>query len=124
MLVANAFHTKGNVKDCSKVLASSKSYREAQDSITEFLNSRICKSTHGCISKTLLTEQFREWFACNQGGKAPTMKEVCIQAEKTLGASRNGIWEGYHFKPILSSNIDRVNIVENDEIDEKEKKII
>ena len=38
------------------------------------------------------------------------MKEVCIQANKLFGNSRDGIWKGYQLRPILS---DRSNIVEN-----------
>ena len=99
ILVTKAFETNGNVKDCKKVLASSRMYRESQDSITEFLNSRICPVIGGCLSKIVVNEQFREWFASNRGGKAPTMKEVIIQADKLFGNSRDGVWEGYQLKP-------------------------
>ena len=110
MLVSNAFKTKGNVKDCDKVLASSKSYREAQDSIAEFLNTRICKMEHGCLSKIVVNEQFREWFVSNRGGKAPNMKEICIQADKLFGKSRDGVWLGYQLKPSFTLNVDLANV--------------
>ena len=120
MLVSNAFKTNGNVKDCSKVLESSKSYREAQDSIAEFLNTRIVKQEHGCISKVVVNEQFREWFVSNRGGKAPTMKEVCIQADRLFGNSIDGVWLGYQLKPSFTLNTDLSQITkEKQDISQK-----
>ena len=104
MLIKIAFRTNGSVKDCEKVLKSSKSYREAQDSITEFLNNRVCKNPLGCLSKVVVNEQFREWFSSNRGGKSPTMKEICIQADRLFGNSYDGVWKGYQIKPTFVMN--------------------
>jgi P4 family phage/plasmid primase-like protien len=98
MLVAHAFKTGGNVQDCEKVLASSNLYRQSQDSISEFLSTRICKNPHGCLSKIVVADQFREWYNVNYGGKPPTMKDISFQADKLFGPCRDGLWVGVEMK--------------------------
>jgi P4 family phage/plasmid primase-like protien len=100
MLVNNAFTTDGKVEDCEKVLKASNSYRESQDSIAEFLNTRIVVHYNGCLSKVAVSEHFKEWFDSNYGGKAPNMKEISAQADKIFGTARNGVWIGYQMKPL------------------------
>ena len=108
LLVANALKTGGSVKDCAKVLASSRIYREGQDSIAEFISCRICKHDKGLLSKSTVSENFREWFNVNYGGKAPNMKEFSSQADKILGQNRDGIWRGYQMKAVPP------HLIEND----------
>jgi P4 family phage/plasmid primase-like protien len=100
MLVKNAFLTNGKVEDCEKVLKASNSYRESQDSIAEFLNTRICPHYNGSLSKIAVSEHFKEWFNSNYGGKAPNMKEISAQADKKFGNARDGVWIGYQMKPL------------------------
>lgn len=100
MLVHHASKTAGNVIDCDKVLAASNSYRASQDCISEFLITRIIPSEHGCLSKIVVADQFREWHNANHGGKAPGMKEISLQADKRFGTCRDGLWVGFQMKPI------------------------
>jgi P4 family phage/plasmid primase-like protien len=110
MLVNNVFVTNGRVEDCEKVLKASNSYRESQDSISEFLNTRIVVHHNGCLSKIAVSEQFKEWFNSNYGGKAPNMKEISAQADKIFGTSRDGVWIGYQMKP-LNDLLEEVELV-------------
>ena len=102
LLVANAFKTNGIVKDCDKVLGASRSYRDGQDSIAEFISCRICEHEKGALSKSTVAEHFREWFNANHGGKLPNMKQVSIQFDRILGQNRDGIWYGYQIKALPS----------------------
>ena len=54
----------------------------------------------GCLSKMVIAEQFRDWYASNYGGKAPNMKEICVQVDKRFGACRDGLWVGVQMKPL------------------------
>jgi hypothetical protein len=109
--VQHAFKTGGNVKDCTKVTASSSTYRESQDSIAEFISSRIMLNESSCLTKMVIAEQFRDWHAVNYGGKAPNMKEISVQVDKKFGACRDGLWVGVQMKPInpFVTNVDDTN---------------
>lgn len=100
LLVNHAYKTGGNVEDCSKVLSSSTSYRESQDSIAEFIGTRLMVHDNGCLSKIIVAEQFRDWYQVNYGGKAPNMKEISLQIDKKFGPCRDGLWVGAQMKPI------------------------
>jgi P4 family phage/plasmid primase-like protien len=114
LLVQQAFKTGGNVKDCTKVTASSSTYRESQDSIAEFISSRIMLNESSCLTKMVIAEQFRDWHAANYGGKAPNMKEISVQVDKKFGACRDGLWVGVQMKPInpFVNNVDDDIIVD------------
>ena len=100
LLVQHAFITAGNVEDCVKVTASSTTYRESQDSIAEFIAARMMVNESSCLSKMVIAEQFRDWYANNHGGKAPNMKEISVQIDKRFGACRDGLWVGVQMKPL------------------------
>ena len=116
LLVQRAFLTKGNVKDCSKVTASSTTYRESQDSIAEFIASRMMFNESSCLTKMVIAEQFKDWHASNYGGKAPNMKEISVQVDKKFGACRDGMWPGVQMKPIYPfvTNTDEITIADID----------
>jgi P4 family phage/plasmid primase-like protien len=101
LLINHAYKTNGNVEDCTKVLASSTSYRESQDSIAEFIGTRIMAFDTGCLSKIIVAEQFRDWYQVNHGGRAPTMKDISIQIDKKFGHCLNGLWVGAQMRPII-----------------------
>ena len=117
LLVQHAFKTGGNVKDCKKVLSSSTTYRESQDSIAEFITSRMMFNETSCLTKMVIAEQFKDWHASNYGGKAPNMKEISVQVDKKFGACRDGLWVGVQMKPlfhITPPTDDTSNIVDTD----------
>jgi hypothetical protein len=54
-----------------------------------------------CLSKMVIAEQFRDWYASNHGGRAPNMKEISVQVDKKFGACRDGLWVGVQMKPLM-----------------------
>lgn len=96
LLVQKAFETGGDVRDCPIVLKSSKSYRESQDYIAEFISDRIIEDPAGTISKTELTQEFTNWYSGvygNRGG--PNPKDVQEYMDKRFGNhSKYKCWRG------------------------------
>jgi P4 family phage/plasmid primase-like protien len=98
MLVEHAFKTEGHVQDCQKVMASSNSYLDRQDFISEFITERIEVSENGCIPKNILTQDFKDWFSLNFGGKPPNARDVADVMDKKFGKISCGVWRGVKFK--------------------------
>jgi P4 family phage/plasmid primase-like protien len=95
MLVEKAFETHGYVKDCDIVLKSSKSYRESQDYIAEFISDKIIIDPHGTIQKTELTSEFNIWYQGAYGKNSPKIKEVQAYMDKKFGKyEKYKCWKG------------------------------
>jgi P4 family phage/plasmid primase-like protien len=89
-LVELAFKTKGNVKDCRKVLSASDEYRNSQDYLSQFTKDKIMKIPGGKIKKTELTETFKQWYTSNYGRSVPKGREIHDFMDKRYGAYKNG----------------------------------
>lgn len=104
MLIARACITNGYVKDCDIVLERCKEYRKSQDHFTEFIQERIEKDAKGRIKKTELNSEFAIWYSSNNGGKAPSPKDLHEQMDKEFGRQRNGAWVGVKIKYDSTNN--------------------
>lgn len=85
MLVKKAFELEGKVNDCNIVLQSSKSYRESQDYIAEFIADRTIRDPAGTITKTELTTEFNMWYRGAYGNGNASIKEVQQYMDKEFG---------------------------------------
>lgn len=95
MLVEKAFETHGYVKDCDIVLKSSKSYRESQDYIAEFISDKIIVDPQGTIGKQELTSEFHIWYQGAYGKNSPKIKEVQAYMDKKFGKyEKYKCWKG------------------------------
>ena len=65
MLVKEAMKNKGNVEDCSMVLAKSNEYRNNQDYLAEFVKDKIVENSEGKIKKQEVYNEFKEWLHFN-----------------------------------------------------------
>jgi len=89
-LIEIAFKTKGNVKDCRKVLSASDEYRNSQDYLSQFARDKIMKMPNGKIKKSEINEEFKNWYTSNYGRSVPKGKELHDFMDKRYGAYKNG----------------------------------
>ena len=93
MLVAKAFETHGNVKDCKIVMARSDIYRDGQDYLAEFAKDKIIKRTDSKIKKTELLEEFKTWYTTQYGrASLPSGREITEYMDKRFGKCCSGKW--------------------------------
>jgi phage/plasmid-associated DNA primase len=88
MLVRKAHETKGSVKDCAIVLAKSNSYRQEQDTFSDFIKAAVVKKTTGFIKVGLLNEAFKAWWANEKGEDArslPKAKDLHAYMNRKFG---------------------------------------
>jgi len=104
MLIARACITNGYVKDCDIVLDRCKEYRKSQDHYTEFIQERIEKDPRGRIKKSEINSEFTIWYTSNNGGKAPSPKDLHEQMNKEFGRQKNGAWVGVKIKYDCNNN--------------------
>jgi P4 family phage/plasmid primase-like protien len=97
MLIEVVTKTQGKVEDCDIVLSASKDYRARQDYLSEFVSDKIARDPKGMVRKSQLTDEFKLWFATNNGGKA-NPKDMHEYMDKTFGKQRNGMWHGIRIK--------------------------
>lgn len=77
MLVKRAFETEGVVIPCEEVLASTRLYRQRQDTISAFINEMIVPSNGQYLGKQSVNTAFKTWFQSNFGNKKiPKAMEV------------------------------------------------
>ena len=93
MLIEKVKITKGNVEDCTMVMAKSNEYRNGQDYLSEFVNEKITRTTEGKIKKTEVYNEFKEWYALQHGRNIPKGKELYDFLDKKYGKYKNG-WNG------------------------------
>lgn len=98
MLVDKAIQTHGYVNDCDIVLKASKSYRESQDYIAEFIADKIIvepTNPNAVIGKTELTSEFNIWYQGAYGKKSPKIKDVQAYMDKKFGKyEKYKCWKG------------------------------
>ena len=115
MLVKIAYEKNGMVEDCAKVMASSNSYRQQQDYVSEFIFEKTEKCLkNSCIHKNTLHNLFKEWYNVNYSGKLANMKELDATMEKTYGKNKCGVWVGVKIK------VYNENVIEYDNDDKTE----
>jgi len=86
MLVDIAKITKGRVKDCARVLASSNEYMNELDYINTFMDEFVQADPHGKIDKKDLNYTFNKWFNQLYGDKGcPPMKELYARFNNKYG---------------------------------------
>ena len=90
MLVQRAYETKGDVKDCPMVLASSDQYRAGQDYLAEFARDKIENMEGKSIKKTEVLETFKQWYSTNYGKTPPKGREITDFMDKRYGAYKKG----------------------------------
>jgi P4 family phage/plasmid primase-like protien len=100
LLVRRAFETDGVVQDCETVMRASMKYRNGQDHIAAFVNSRIEKTgdkSHK-IGKRGLAEEFKIWFQQEQGArKPPKGEELFSYMDKRFNECTSKGWIGVKF---------------------------
>ncbi len=95
-LINIAKETKGNVEDCSIVMAKSREYREDQDYLSEFMKEKIEERIGGVIKKREVADEFRDWYKNNYGmsvkgiGGVPKNKEIWDMMDKRYGKYKAG----------------------------------
>jgi P4 family phage/plasmid primase-like protien len=96
LLVEIAYVNMGKVKDCEMVMAASNEYRKSQDCIAEFISDRTVADVSGCISKTELSIEFKNWYDATYGRRsAPNIKEVQTYMDKKYkNCSKRKVWLG------------------------------
>jgi P4 family phage/plasmid primase-like protien len=88
MLVHKAHETKGMVKDCAIVLAKSNSYRQEQDTFSDFVKAAVVKKATGFIKVGLLNDAFKSWWANEKGEDArslPKAKDLHAYMNRKFG---------------------------------------
>ena len=88
MLVDITFINKGSVHVPDCVLSASKSYRESQDYIAEFIKDKIIVDPKGKIKKTELNSDFSLWYMSTYGRGGPPPKDVHAYMDKAYGKSK------------------------------------
>jgi len=97
LLVDRAYLTNGMVEDNPIVMASSNSYKESQDFISEFIRDKIIQVTdqNKKIGKTELNKVFAEWYQDTYGRGGPSVKDVYTYMDKKFAkAARGSGWSG------------------------------
>lgn len=110
-LVAIAQKTKGTVKDCDVVMASSNKYREGQDYFLAFGKEKIEKcdeSERAKIKKGEVLEVFKQWYAENYGGKPPQGKDLFEYMDKKYGKAPKS--KGWSNVRIIYDNDDETEL--------------
>lgn len=98
MLVQIVFKTNGHIEDCEIVMERCKKYREDQDYLSQFVNSKIKEDKDGIIKKTEVYETFKAWYMENHGKYLPKGKELYdyidnLQVANQRNKYKNG-WKG------------------------------
>ena len=92
MLVEKAYITKGLVKICNAVKASSSNYRNTQDYYSEFVCDKVKKSPGGKIKETSLYEVFKTWYQLHHGKNVPKGRDLFEYMNKQFGKKQRGVW--------------------------------
>lgn len=85
ILVDIAYKTNGVVKDCDKVIASSKEYRSGQDVIIKFITEKVKPCDGKKIQKGAITEEYNQWFRSNFGKRPPKMAKLFDAMDQKYG---------------------------------------
>jgi len=86
MLVERIFETQGRVRKCKTIEDATLKYRESEDVIAGFINSKIFVDEKGRLKQSELTNEFNHWFEINVGrsGRPPT-KDLKAYFNKKFG---------------------------------------
>ena len=98
MLVDVAFRTKGEVRDCPRVLEASDAYRARQDTIAEFIREKMVVIPNRKVQKSQINAHFRAWYESTYGKGGPRPKDVHEYLDDLFGKEVNGAWTGIMFK--------------------------
>jgi len=95
MLIEIAKNTKGRVRDCAKVIASSNAYKMREDVIAAYISEKIEKQHGTNLRKPVINLDFTTWFQ-TQNGTRPnksTMKELHEAMDAEFGKAGKKGWE-------------------------------
>ena len=119
MLVARAFETEGEVKDCDEVVGASKKYREDQDCISKFISEKIAyvdtkeaqTRKYTGLGKRSLNDTFKDWFQSIYGSKRlPKLTELEEAMNKKFGnKNKNQKWLNAELKSEEGDELDELN---------------
>ena len=91
MLVDLAYKLQGDVKDCTKVMASSEKLRESQDYFAKFAKEMILPERGNKVRKTECLDRFKEWYTTLYGSRnVPKGKEICEFMDVRFGLFNKG----------------------------------
>lgn len=87
LLVEKVFETGGNVKDCETVLAKSRSYRENEDYIAEYVSDKIVEDPNATLQKAELLSDYKAWYSQTHGGhNVPNPKDIQSYMDRKYGS--------------------------------------
>jgi len=116
MLVQRVIKTNGIVNDCEMVLASSKSYRDKQDVIAQFITEKIFRwQGNKKITKTEINFEFINWHTQTYGSKGPKAKELHEYMEKQFGKYSNG-WSNIRIKHDNENDDEEEDVVDEGDV--------
>jgi P4 family phage/plasmid primase-like protien len=101
LLIKRAFETEGEVIDCEDVLASSKKYRQNQDTISGFINDMIVPCDGQYVGKQAINQAFKDWFQSSFGNRRmPKTSEVHEAITKKFPKkNKKNQWVGIKIQP-------------------------
>lgn len=121
MLVKKAFETGGNVKDCDIVMKASKSYRESQDIISEFISDKTVEDKNGYITKSEIKQEFALWYDSSYGKGCPSPKDVHSYLDKRFGKpDKVRGWKGVRMNYVKPGFLNILNPMMEDEQEDGE----
>jgi P4 family phage/plasmid primase-like protien len=98
MMVEIACETMGITRDCDKVLIASREYRESQDQFSQFIAEKVMKDPQGKLKKSEVNQEFSLWYSQNNGGRAPSNRDLHDTLDKMFGKNKTGTWTGVRIR--------------------------
>lgn len=104
MLVERAYKHQGRIPNCDIVLSASNNYKQQQDHLSEYIEDRILRCEGYTIRKSDLSNDFKQWYNTNIGGKHSSPKKLHEYMDKRFGKNRGGVWNGVKLKLVEESD--------------------
>jgi P4 family phage/plasmid primase-like protien len=120
MLVERVFQTDGKLPECEIVKASSQSYRQRQDYISEFIADKVIEDPNGTITKVELNAEFTLWYQSTYGRGGPNQKDVQAYMDKLFAkCNKRKVWTGVRIRYERDEQ-DTQNDIDDEDIGEAE----
>ena len=117
LLVEMVFKNDGKLPNCEIVKASSQSYRQRQDYISEFISDKIIEDPTGSITKVELNSEFSLWYQSTYGRGGPSQKDVQGYMDKLFKkCAIRKVWVGVRIR----YERDEYNQMEQGNVDEED----
>lgn len=115
LLVERVFQTDGKLPECEMVKASSQSYRQRQDYISEFISDKVIEDVDGTITKMELNTEFTLWYQATYGRGGPSQKDVQAYMDKLFTkCNKRKVWTGVRIRYERDENIEENEVDEED----------